>query len=155
MGAGFSTVKGMAGKVLGTNPGAVIGNVVNVAGAAYTFNDSRSQGDSVGVSVAKTGADFAFGELMSGFGLKGMLAYAAITTGYELSLGMAKANAESQGRMAGTGSGRMGSGYFNMSGAGYTMRQRGMNQIRSNGQNVQSVLGNEARNYLHASRDYT
>ena len=42
-----------------------------------------------------------------------------------------------------------------MSNAGYTMRQRAINQLRSNGQNVNSVLGNEARNYLKSSQTYS
>ena len=44
--------------------------------------------------------------------------------------------------------GKFGSGYFDMSEAGYTMRQRSLNAIRSNGLNTQSVFGNEARTYF-------
>ena len=47
--------------------------------------------------------------------------------------------------------GGFGSGYFNMTEAGYTMRQRSLNAIRSNGLNTQSVLGNEARTYYRGS----
>ena len=47
--------------------------------------------------------------------------------------------------------GRFGSGHFDMTEAGYTMRQRSLNAIRSNGLNTQSVLGNEARNYYRGS----
>ena len=44
--------------------------------------------------------------------------------------------------------GKLGSGYFDMSEAGYTMRQRSLNAIRQNGLNTQSVFGNEARTYF-------
>lgn len=47
--------------------------------------------------------------------------------------------------------GRFGSGHFDMTEAGYTMRQRSLNAIRSNGLNTQSILGNEARNYYRGS----
>lgn len=51
--------------------------------------------------------------------------------------------------------GKLGSGYFEMSQAGYTMRQRSLNAIRQNGLNTQSVLGNEARTYFRgAGLDY-
>ena len=46
--------------------------------------------------------------------------------------------------------GKLGSGYFNMTDTGYTMRQRSLNAIRSNGLNTQSVLGNEARTYFRS-----
>jgi phosphotransferase system IIB component len=147
-------VGGMTSKVLGGSTAAVIGNVVNVGSAAYTFNNSQKQGDNAAVSIAKTGADLAFGELMSGFGLKGILGYMAVSAGYDMMIGTSKVNAQLQKQMSGTGSGRVGSGYFNMSGAGYTMRQRALNQIRNNGQNIQSVLGNEARNYVKAANTY-
>ena len=35
-----------------------------------------------------------------------------------------------------------------MTESGYTMRQRSLNAIRSNGMNIQSALGNEARQYV-------
>ena len=44
-------------------------------------------------------------------------------------------------------SGKFGSGYVNMTDAGYTMRQRSLNAIRANGLNMNSVFGNEARTY--------
>lgn len=47
--------------------------------------------------------------------------------------------------------GRFGSGHFDMTEAGYTMRQRSLNAIRQNGLNTQSVLGNEARTYYRSS----
>lgn len=43
--------------------------------------------------------------------------------------------------------GKFGSGHFNMTAPAYTMRQRSINAIRANGSNLESVFGNEARNY--------
>lgn len=132
--------------------GMVAGSVMDVYGTVSTIKGSREQGDSAAVTVGKTAMDFATGALL---GWKAQALYFGATAGYDLLIGTSKANAEYQKQMKYTGSGRMGSGYFNMSGAGYTMRQRAINQLRSNGQNVNSVLGNEARNYLKSSRDYT
>lgn len=132
--------------------GAAAGTVMDVVGTIGTFSESRKQGDSAAVTVGKTAMDFATGALL---GWKAQLLYFGATAGYDLLVGTSKQNAELQKQMKYTGSGRVGSGYFNMSGAGYTMRQRAINQLRSNGQNVNSVLGNEARNYLKSSRDYT
>jgi hypothetical protein len=44
--------------------------------------------------------------------------------------------------------GKFGSGLFAMTQAGYTMRQRSLNAIRQNGINLNSALGNEARNFF-------
>lgn len=133
--------------------GALLGTGLEIGlGTIGTAVSSRQEGDSIVSTAGKVGMDF----LISGvLGFKGSLFYTAATTGYEMILGTAKQNAELQKQMKNVGSGRVGSGYFNMSGAGYTMRQRAMNQIRSNGQNLNFVLGNEARNYLKSSRDYT
>ena len=47
--------------------------------------------------------------------------------------------------------GKLGSGHFEMTEAGYTMRQRSLNAIRNNGINTQSALGNEARTYYRGA----
>ena len=44
--------------------------------------------------------------------------------------------------------GKFGSGLFRMTQAGYTMRQRSLNAIRQNRVNLDSALGNEARNFF-------
>ena len=44
--------------------------------------------------------------------------------------------------------GKFGSGMFAMTQSGYTMRQRSLNAIRQNGLNLNSALGNEARNFF-------
>lgn len=50
------------------------------------------------------------------------------------------------------GSGYVGSGSFDMSQAGYTMRQRAIQAMSANSQNLNTVLGNEARNYIKSVR---
>ena len=65
----------------------------------------------------------------------------------------AKANAEMSKDLKYVGSGHVGgSGRFDMSNAGYTMRQRSIEKMRSTGMNINSVLGNEARNYMRSNR---
>lgn len=132
--------------------GAVIGTAMEVGlGTVGTISGSRKQGDNLAVTAAKTGMDF----LASAYlGPIGSLAYFGATMGYDMMLQTSKQNAELQKQMKYTGSGRVGSGTFNMSGAGYTMRQRGLNQLRSNGMNTQNVLGNEARNYIKSAREW-
>lgn len=132
---------------------AIFGTALEVGlGTIGTTVVSRKEGDSLPVTAAKVGFDFLAGAYL---GPVGSLAYFGITTGYDIMLQSSKQNAELQKQMKYTGSGRMGSGYFNMSGAGYTMRQRAINQLRANGQNINSVLGNEARNYMKSSQTYT
>lgn len=132
--------------------GAVIGTAMEVGlGTIGTISSSKKQGDNIAVTAAKTGMDF----LASAYlGPIGSLAYFGVTAGYDMMLQTSKQNAELQKQMKYTGSGRIGSGSFNMSGAGYTMRQRAINQLRTNGQNVQGVLGNEARNYVKSARNW-
>lgn len=131
---------------------AIFGSVMDVGfGTVATTIGSKSQGDSAPVTIAKVATDFVAGAVL---GPWASAAYFGATIGYDMMLQSAKQNGELQKKMKYTGSGRVGSGYFNMSGAGYTMRQRAMNQIRSNGQNINSVLGNEARNYLSSAQNY-
>jgi RsiW-degrading membrane proteinase PrsW (M82 family) len=130
---------------------AVAGTAIEVGLTVGTISGSRKQGDSLAVTAAKTGMDILTNAYL---GPIGSFVYFGATVGYDMMLQTSKQNAELQKQMKYTGSGRVGSGYFNMSGAGYTMRQRAINQLRANGQNVNSVLGNEARNYLKSSQTY-
>lgn len=133
--------------------GAVLGTAMEVGlGTVGTIKWSRQQGDNLAVTAAKTGMDFVVSAYL---GPIGTIAYFGATAGYDMFIQSSKQNAEYQKQMKYTGSGRVGSGSFNMSGAGYTMRQRAINQLRANGQNVNSVLGNEARNYLKSSQTYS
>ena len=133
--------------------GAVLGTAMEVGlGTVGTIKRSRQQGDNLAVTAAKTGMDFIASAYL---GPIGTIAYFGATAGYDMFIQSSKQNAEYQKQMKYTGSGRVGSGSFNMSGAGYTMRQRAINQLRANGQNVNSVLGNEARKYLKSSQTYS
>lgn len=153
--------------------GLSVGDVINTAIGVSEYQDAREQGDSRSKAIVKAGASFAWGEIFYG----GMTS--AITNSLEKGLHMSKgaaglasipvtiglmmmpAAATIAGAATQNGSktrtkawanrGYLGSGYFNMSEAGYTMRQRSLNAIQSNRLNTQSVLGNEARTYFRSS----
>ena len=132
--------------------GAIFGTGLELFGTTMTAIDSVKQGDSLPITLGKVAADIGINAILQGGWANAI--YFGTTVGYDMAIQMSKQNAELQNQMKYTGSGRLGSGQFNMSGAGYTMRQRAINQLRSNGQNVNFVLGNEARNYLKSSQNY-
>lgn len=102
----------------------------------YTSKAIESIGLTGGKALAANiGVQFGVQALQAGAGLAGMVWE---NTGKKLATGYAQ-------------KGKFGSGYFDMNEAGYTMRQRSLNAIRSNGLNTQSVLGNEARTYFRSS----
>lgn len=160
----------MVSKAISTikSSGLNFGDAINVACGVSDYKEARSQGDSKGKAIVKAGASFAWGEIFYG-GLSGavsgalqgvgMGAGAAGIWSLPLTVGvmMLPAAASMVGALSENGSkgrtqawanrGQLGSGYFNMSEAGYTMRQRSLNAIRQNGLNTRSVLGNEARTY--------
>lgn len=126
--------------------GALIGDAVNVYGGISDYKRARQQGNSQAMSVAKSVGTFAFYEMMGPWGLA--------VAGVQVvgALGSATTQHTTNEMKKAYGSvGKFGSGYFNMSNAGYTMRQRSLNAIRSNGLNTQSALGNEARTYYRGS----
>lgn len=127
--------------------GGFVGDAFNVWSAASTFNQSQEEGDHIAISASKGAMDFVIGETLYGAaGFKGMGLGILATTGSSLLAEHLKHGAELQG--AGIEANKsIGSGHFNMSQAGYTMRQRSLNAIRSNGANINSAFGNEARNY--------
>lgn len=149
-----------------------IGDAMNV-GFAYTdYKGARNEGNSKAVSAAKAAGSFAWGEFYYGgvsrvvqkgianIGIKGAAAGAlgfiapmALTMipAAIQGLGAAGQHTTQQMGQAYDHRGSFGSGHFNMTEAGYTMRQRSLNAIRSNGLNTQSVLGNEARTYYRGS----
>lgn len=158
--------------------GANIGDAINLGFAYSDYKGAREQGNSRSVSIAKAGASFAWGEFFYGgisrsvsntklvsslmaAGGKKALAGGALTLGASIGLSALMGSAQIVSSMgqhtAKTMShgyaqrGKLGSGYFDMTQAGYTMRQRSLNAIRSNGLNTQSVLGNEARTYYRGS----
>lgn len=153
-------------------PANLLGDGVAIAFGVSDYKNSRKQGQGKLASVGKAAGSFVWSEMyysaMQGltndiaknFGLSGGK---ALLTGLGLQMGVSLAQAGVS--MAGmywenttkkitqgyANKGKFGSGYFNMSEAGYTMRQRSLNAIRSNGLNTQSVLGNEARTYYRSS----
>ena len=126
--------------------GALVGDAVNVVGGVADYKNARSQGDSKAVSVAKAVGTFAFYEMMGPWGL----AVAGVQIAGALG-GSVVQHTTNTMRQAYGSVGKFGSGHFDMTNAGYTMRQRSLNAIRSNGLNTQSALGNEARTYYRGS----
>lgn len=147
--------------------GGVIGDVINVGIAIGDYNNARERGASKTGAAAQAFASFAWGEMYYGgmssflndkvFGWAGK--YSGIPTIITMAgigiaqagigaLGVASEHTTKTMRSAYAMRGKLGSGHFNMSEAGYTMRQRSLNAIRSNGLNTQSVLGNEARTFM-------
>ena len=168
---------GMIAKTISTigKSGLNGGDVINGVMAISDFKNAREEGNGVVKSAAKAGISFAWGELFYGglndavtagvkAGLKsvGIKESAAGILGMPITMGVMLAPAAAQlagANMQHTGQvksnmyrqkGKLGSGYFNMTDTGYTMRQRSLNAIRSNGLNTQSVLGNEARTYFRS-----
>ncbi len=167
----------MAGNlVTSTLKNANIGDAINVVAAGSVYKNSREKGDSRAVSVVKAGADFAWGEILfgganaainagiktigltggaaTGAALVGNLGFMAAYIGVSVVPQAMKSVWEHNRKTLSQGygqKGKLGSGYFNMTDTGYTMRQRSLNAIRQNGLNTQSVLGNEARNFYRGS----
>ena len=151
----------------------LIGDAINVGFAYSDYKGARNEGNSRAVSAAKAFTSFAWGEFYYGgvskvlgkgiekLGVKNLVAAGALNMVGTMAITMIPAVIQGVGaageyttQQMGQGyanRGRLGSGYFNMTDAGYTMRQRSLNAIRSNGLNTQSVLGNEARTYYRGS----
>lgn len=125
---------------------AVVSFGVNAMFGVGDYKAARAQGDTKAVSLAKAVGSFVVGEAL-GFGaLPVFLAPAAVKGSVAMADHTAKTMAAGYGHR-----GKLGSGHFDMTQSGYTMRQRSLNAIRSNGLNVQSALGNEARTYFRGS----
>lgn len=149
--------------------GPLIGDAVNVYMAGSDYKHARQEGNSKAMSVAKAAGSFAWGEffyggagavasgISSGLGLGAVgstilgfglpLAATAVMSSAQIASAVWQNNANQMSK-AYNSNGKLGSGHFNMTQAGYTMRQRSLNAIRSNGLNIQSALGNEARQYI-------
>ena len=156
-------------KSTGFKIGDAVGDAANIGFAYSDYKGARNEGNSRAVSAAKAVTSFAWGEFYYGgvnkvlgkgiekLGVKGLAASAlnmvgtmAITMIPAIIQGVGAAGEHTTQQM-GQGynhRGSFGSGYFNMTEAGYTMRQRSLNAIRSNGLNTQSVLKNEERQYF-------
>lgn len=116
--------------------------VADAWGFSMDYKNARQQGDSKAVSVAKGIGTAVFYDMMG----KAVWPYMIATVGTSLVGGWAQ-NTTQKMKKGYQMRGKLGSGSFNMHESGYTMRQRSINAIRSNGSNIQSALGNEARNY--------
>jgi len=123
-----------------------IGDVLNVVGGISDYKQARKEGNNAVVSIAKAVGSFAFYEMLgpASFALIGAQVVGSLVPA------TAQHTAKSMGQRY-RSAGKFGSGHFNMTEAGYTMRQRSLNAIRNNGLNTQSVLGNEARTYYRGS----
>lgn len=156
--------------------GANIGDAVNVIAGVNDYKNARQEGDSGPVSLAKAAGSFAWGEMLFGgvgagiekgvtalkltggkamaatmIGNVGfMAAYVGVTVAPKVLSTVWENNRKALAKGYNQ-KGKLGSGYFNMTETGYTMRQRSLNAIRSNGLNTQSTLGNEARTYFKGS----
>ena len=131
-------------------------DLMNVGSAIGTYKASQDEGDHIAISALKGAGNFAISEAFYGAmsatkfgfvgGLAGNFAMGAIQTGANLLAqrwqGTGRDMSEAYNQATG-----LGSGHFDMTQAGYTMRQRSLNAIRSNGANINSAFGNEARNY--------
>jgi hypothetical protein len=124
---------------------------VDILLTGSTYVGARKEGASVPGALGQTVSTMAVSAMIPTIG--GQLAYAAITVGYDMMMQTSKANAEMSKDLKYVGAGYVGgSGRFDMSNAGYTMRQRSIEKMRSTGMNINSVLGNEARNYMRSNR---
>lgn len=123
--------------------GANIGDAMNVVGGIADYSSARKEGNNRAISLAKAAGTFAFYEALGVYALPLTL----VQTGTSIASAVWQNNAN-QMKKAYSSNGKLGSGHFNMTEAGYTMRQRSLNAIRSNGMNMQSALGNEARQYV-------
>lgn len=124
-----------------------LGDAVNVIGGVIDYKDARSQGNSKAMSLAKAVGSFAFYEMLNPVAAIGIVGVQVAGT---VGSAMFEHTAKSMNKRY-EQKGKFGSGYFEMTQAGYTMRQRSLNAIRSNGLNTQNALGNEARTYFRGS----
>lgn len=136
--------------------GGFVGDAFNVYSGVTTFNASIDQGDHPAIATGKALIDFGFSEMLygglnaTGVGLAGSLGFGLAVAAGSAAIDLGMKAMENTGKSLGEGSDRLkglGSGHVNMTQAGYTMRQRSLNAIRSNGANINSAFGNEARNY--------
>lgn len=134
-----------AGQALGMGM-AGAGMVFTATSTVADYKEARAKGDSKLVSIAKAGATFAVYDMM---GLA-MIPLSLASAGVQMTMasGRHKLDITQQGYNR---RGKLGPGYFDMSEAGYTMRQRSINAIQNNGLNLNSALGNEARTYYRST----
>lgn len=126
--------------------GGLIGDGINVVAGMSDYNMARQKGNSKALSLGKAVGSFIFYEALGPWAIP----YTLATVAPQL-IGAAGQHQAKIAAQAYNMRGKIGSGHFEMSNAGYTMRQRSLNAIRNNGINTQSALGNEARTYYRGS----
>lgn len=147
IGKGFTMAGSIAGGATaglgGAITGGIAGSIARLAG---------KQGAAIGGLVGGAQAGASIGSTIGGM-VGGMIPVMAFTMGSQLAAQLPKywENNANVMTKAYRQRGKLGSGYFEMSQAGYTMRQRSLNAIRQNGINTQTALGNEARMYFRGS----
>ena len=132
-----------------------IGDAMNVSSAIMGYNNQIENGENPAIAAMTSAFDFTMGEVFYGSvmanagivgGIGASLAGIAIGSAADLTFKHMRNTSEklSQGS---ENLKTLGSGHFDMTQAGYTMRQRSLNAIRNNGARLSSAFGNEARNY--------
>lgn len=130
-----------------------VGDAFNVVSAVSSFKNTTEDTGNPVAGVMAGGLDFVLGEAMYGAPntLVGGIGVSLAVTGLNIAGNLAAKHMENTAQKLGQAedalTGGIGSGHFNMTQTGYTMRQRSLNAIRSNGANINSAFGNEARNY--------
>ena len=125
----------------------------NVSSAVSSFKNTTEDTGNPVTGVMAGGLDFVLSEAMYGAPstLAGGIGVGLAITGLNIAGNLAAKHMENTAQKLGQVNdaltGGIGSGHFNMTQSGYTMRQRSLNAIRSNGANINSAFGNEARNY--------
>ena len=137
-------------KLVNASVGQIIGGIATVGfntyGAVSDYKNARQQGNNKALSLGKAAVSFAVGEALGWWMLPASIIPATAQLGVEAGKHTGKSMANAYNRR-----GKFGSGYFDMSQSGYTMRQRSLNAIRQNGMNINSTLGNEARTYYRGN----
>lgn len=122
-----------------------MGDIMNVGITGVMTASEIKEGKNPVGAIAKGVGELVLGEFLGNYYFPVM--------GIQMATQLALANSENatrQMRETYLRRGSLGSGTFNMTQAGYTMRQRSLNAIASNSNNVRSTLGGEARAYFHS-----
>lgn len=141
-GASKKVGQGIGGAV-GGSIGGIGGTIASATGMKGALKGGLVGGAKLGAKIGGTAGSF----------IGGMIPVTALTMAPQMIAQLPKMWEHTANIMTNSYDqrGRFGSGYFEMTQAGYTMRQRSLNAIRQNGLNTQSVLGNEARTYFRGS----
>lgn len=132
----------------GISAGQMVWAGMNTMGAVASYKNAEREGKGVPASMAIAARDFAIGEIFGWYALPIFMAPTMAKTA--IALGERNAAIQS-GYYASKG--RLGGG-FNMSEPAYTMRQRSLQAMQNNGQNLSTVFGNEARSFYRTATGF-